>query len=128
MVKDSQLHAAEDQTRKELIDTRNQADALAYQVEKTVNDNRDKIAVGDLSRAEAAIAEVRKVNEGDDLARIKSAAEELRRLSHAIAEALYKSAPSAPGGQSGGGAGATGTQSGGVRDAEVVDAEYAETR
>src|SRR6185312_7097282 len=70
MVREAESHASEDQARRELIDARNQADALAYQVEKTVNENRDKVAVGDLSRIEAAIAEVRKAAQGDDLAAI----------------------------------------------------------
>ncbi len=49
MVKDAAAHAAEDTTRRELIDARNQADALAYQAEKTVNENREKAPVGELS-------------------------------------------------------------------------------
>src|SRR5712664_1640374 len=54
MVKEAQSHASEDQARRDLIDARNQADSLAYQVEKTVNENRQKIAVGDLSKIETA--------------------------------------------------------------------------
>src|SRR6266705_890400 len=50
LVKEAQSHASEDQARRDLIDARNQADSLAYQVEKTVNENRGKIAVGDLSK------------------------------------------------------------------------------
>ena len=57
LVKDAQSHAAEDQARRELIDARNQADSLAYQVEKTVNENREKVPVGELSKVEAAIAD-----------------------------------------------------------------------
>src|SRR5437870_104279 len=90
MVKEAQAHASEDEARRELLDARNQADTLAYQVEKTVNDNRGKIAVGDLSKVEAAIAELRKVAQGDDLAAIRKATDELQRASHAIAEQLYK--------------------------------------
>src|SRR5437762_11959664 len=60
MVKEAQSHASEDQARRDVIDARNQADTLAYQVEKTVNENREKIAVGELSRIEAAIADARK--------------------------------------------------------------------
>jgi molecular chaperone DnaK len=120
MVKDAQSHAAEDQTRRELIDARNQADALAYQVEKTVNENRTKLAVGDLSRVEAAIGEARRAAQGDDVAAVKQATEELQRASHAIAEQLYKGAH--------GSQGAQGAQGADVKDAEVVDAEYAETR
>src|SRR3954465_12164752 len=92
MVKDAQSHASEDQARRDLIDARNQADSLAYQVEKTINDNRTKIAVGALSTVEAAIAEVRRVAQTDDLAAIKKATEDLQRASHAIAEQLYRQA------------------------------------
>src|SRR5262249_25951421 len=77
MVKDAQSNESEDKARRELIDARNQADSLAYQVEKTVNENRTKIAVGDLSRIEAAIADVRRVVQTDDLAAITKASEEL---------------------------------------------------
>src|SRR5947208_1625681 len=90
MVKEAQSHASEDQARRDLIDARNQADSLAYQVEKTVNENRDKVAVGDLSRIEAAIAEVRKAAQGDDLAAIKRTMDDLQRASHAMAEQLYR--------------------------------------
>ena len=126
MVKDAQSHAAEDEARRMLIDARNQADALAYQVEKTVTENRERIPAGELAGVEAAIADVRKANEGDDLARIKAAAEALQRASHAMAERLYKSGQAAPGGGPAG-PGAAGPHPD-VRDAEVVDAEYAETR
>src|SRR3954454_18257324 len=119
MVKEAQSHASEDQARRDLIDARNQADSLAYQVEKTVNDNRTKIAVGELSTVEAAVAEVRRVAQTDDLAAIRKATEELQRASHAIAEQLYKQAQ-APAPASGGS-----QQSSTVKDAEVVDAEYA---
>src|SRR5438094_1520226 len=90
MVKEAQSHASEDQARRDLIDARNQADSLAYQVERSVNDNRGKIAVGDLSKVEAAIAEVRRVAQADDLAAIKRATDDLQRASHAVAEQLYK--------------------------------------
>jgi len=123
MVKEAQSHASEDQARRDLIDARNQADSLAYQVEKTVNDNRTKIAVGDLSKVEAAVAEVRRVAQTDDLAAIRKATEELQHASHAIAEQLYKQTQNAP--SSGP---AQSTPGSNVKDAEVVDAEYAETK
>jgi molecular chaperone DnaK len=129
MVKEAQSHAAEDQARRDLIDARNQADSLAYQVEKTVNDNRTKVAVGELSAIEAAIADLRKVAQGEDVGAIKKATEELQRLSHAMAEQLYKTqgAPGAegtPGSQAAPGS----HNDSNVKDAEVVDAEYAETK
>jgi len=127
MVKEAESHASEDQARREVIDARNQADALAYQVEKTVNENRDKVAVGDLSRIEAAIAEVRKAAQGDDLAAIKRTMDDLQRASHAMAEQLYRGSPQ--GSQASTGShGSAGSQSSNVKDGEVVDAEYAETK
>jgi molecular chaperone DnaK len=122
MVSDAQSHAAEDQARRAVIDARNQADSLAYQTEKLVNENRGKLPVADVSRTEAAVAEVRKAVQGDDLAAIARATEELQRASQTLAEALYKGST---GSQGSTGSGSTG--SAGVRDAEVVDAEYAET-
>jgi molecular chaperone DnaK len=121
MVNEAQSHASEDKARRDLIDARNQADSLAYQVEKTVNDNRQKIAVGDLSKIEAAIANLRTLSQGEDSSAIRKATEELQHASHAMAEQLYKQAPQQP---------ASGPAAGGsnVREAEVVDAEYAETK
>jgi molecular chaperone DnaK len=126
MVKDAQAHESEDKARRDVIDARNQADALAYQVEKTVGENRDRLPLDEVSRIEAAIAEVRKATQGDDLAAITRASEQLQRASHAMAEHLYKAPQGSPGSQSG--QTAHGAQGSNVKDAEVVDAEYAETR
>jgi molecular chaperone DnaK len=90
MVKDAQAHSAEDKTRRELIDARNQADSLAYAAEKTLAENRTKVEVGTASALEGAIASLREAVKGDDLAAIKTASEQLQRASHAVAEQLYK--------------------------------------
>ena len=133
MVTEAQSHASEDQTRRDLIDARNQADSLAYQVEKTVNEHRSKVAVGELSTIEALIAEVRKASAAEDAAVIRKATEELQRASHTFAEQLYKAEGAQPGlarcpGCSGLRSGAQGSGGSDVKDAEVVDAEYAETK
>src|SRR5215471_4965713 len=91
LVKDAQSHAAEDKQRREFIDAKNQGDSLAYQVEKTINEHREKLPVGDLSRVEAAIAEVRKRAEGDDLQALRKAIDDLQHASHSIAQTLYAS-------------------------------------
>jgi molecular chaperone DnaK len=122
MVTEAQSHASEDQTRRDLIEARNQADSLAYQVEKTVNDNRAKVAVGELSKIEALIAGARKASEGEDVEAIRKATAELQQASHALAEELYKTQGSQ------GSQGAQGSGESNVKDAEVVDAEYAETK
>ena len=107
-----------------MIDARNQADSLAWSVEKTLNENREKVPVGDLSRIEAAIAAVREAIKGDDVAAITRASDDLQKASHAMAEALYK-AQQAGGAQ----AGAPGAAPGGQpAEGEVVDAEFAETK
>ena len=97
MVKDAQAHAADDTARRELIDARNQADSLAYSVEKTINENRDRLPATDVSRVESAIAAVRDAVKAENLASIRAASEELQKVSHAIAEQLYKNQSQAPG-------------------------------
>src|SRR5437867_12958870 len=92
LVKEAQSHASEDQARRDLIEARNTADSLAYQTERTVADNREKVPVGELSKIEAAIAEVRRLALGDDLAAIRKATDDLQRASHEMAEHLYKKA------------------------------------
>jgi molecular chaperone DnaK len=120
MVKDAQSHAADDQKRREVIDARNQADSLAYSVEKTIAESRDKLPASDVSRIEAAIADTRRAAQGDDPAAITRAVDDLQRASHAIAEQLYKT-------QAAQGAPQTaGSSNSNVKDAEVVDGEYAE--
>ena len=120
LVKEAASHAGEDQARRELIDARNQADSLAYQAEKTVADNRDRLPAGEVARLEAAIAEAKKAAEGEDLAALRKATDELQRAAHAVGELLYKKGPDGPNGPSG-------PSGPNVKDAEVVDAEYAES-
>jgi molecular chaperone DnaK len=122
MVKDAEAHAAEDRARRDLVDARNQADALSYQVEKTVNENRDKAPAAVVAQAESAIAEVRRAIEADDLAATKRAVDALQQASHALADVLYKAASSGQASQ-----GHQPDSGSNVKDAEVVDAEYAET-
>jgi molecular chaperone DnaK len=89
MVKDAEAHAADDKTRREVIDARNQADSLAYQVEKTISENRDRLPATDVSRVESAITVVREATKGEDLDAIRRASDDLQKASHAIAEQLY---------------------------------------
>jgi molecular chaperone DnaK len=117
MVRDAEAHAADDKAKREVIDARNQADSLAWSVEKTLNENREKVPVGDISRIEAAIAAVRESLKTDDASAITAASGELQKVSHAMAEALYKAQQ--PGAQ---------PNAGQPADAEVVDAEFAETK
>jgi molecular chaperone DnaK len=133
LVKEAETHASEDQTRRDLIDARNQADSLAYQVEKTINENRGRVPSADESRIESAVAEARRAAEGEDLTAIRAAVDRLQRASHGLAEQLYRSGQGGqrgPSGQAQGGRNARGPGGRGgsdVKEGEVVDAEYAET-
>jgi molecular chaperone DnaK len=118
MVKDAEAHAAEDKARRELIDARNQADTLAYSVEKTVNENRDRLPATDVAPIEAAITAVREAVKGDDLEAVKHASEQLQRASHAIAEQLYKQNQA----NANNAAASANADQDGVVDGEVVDA------
>ena len=90
LVKDAEGHAAEDKARREVIDARNQADSLAYSVEKTINENRDRLPAVDVERVEKAIGVVRDAVKGDNLETIRAASAELQKASHSIAEQLYQ--------------------------------------
>ena len=115
MVKDAEAHAADDKTRREVIDARNQADSLAYSVEKTINENRDRLPATDVNRVEGAIAAVREAVKGEDAAAIRRTSDELQKASHAIAEQLYKQSQSNA-------ANASPAGDRDVKEGEVVDA------
>jgi molecular chaperone DnaK len=117
MVKDAEAHAAEDQARRDLIDARNQADSLAYSVEKTVNESRDRLPADDVSRVESAIAAVRDAATGESLDAIRQATDALQKQSHAIAERLYQQTQA-----NASHAAASARKDDDVREGEVVDA------
>ena len=120
MVKEADAHAADDKTRRDAIEARNQADALIYQVEKTYTESKAKLASAESSRVEAALDAARQAVKGDDVSAIRAATTELQQASHAMAEALYKATQAAgPGPQAPGGGQASGDN---VKDGEVVDA------
>jgi molecular chaperone DnaK len=126
MVKDAAAHAEEDHKRRELVDVRNQADSLAYNLEKLLSENREKIGEAQAKEIEEAVAEARKAAEGEDAGAIRAAMDKLTKLSHRVAESLYKTTPPPPGGEPGGPApgGQPGGQGGPGGEGDVVDAEY----
>jgi len=90
-------------------------------VEKLLADNKDKIGESEARDIEAAVADARKAAQGDDAAALKASVERLTKLSHQVAETLYKKTGSAPGGPA---AGASGNEGSGGAASDVVDAEY----
>ncbi len=96
MVTDAKAHESEDKQRREEIEQRNRAENLAYQMEKLLRDNKEKLAAATVKEIEDAIAEVHKVREKGTAEEVKAAAGRLERASHKAAEELYKSAAPGP--------------------------------
>jgi molecular chaperone DnaK len=139
MVKDAESHAAEDRKFRELVETRNRADALVHQVEKALKDLGDKVTGDERAKAESALGDLRSVLKSDDKESIEKKTEALAQASAAIAQRAYAGAEGAAGGAAGGGAssgegaggqGAAGGSAGaGAKtDENVVDAEFEEVR
>jgi molecular chaperone DnaK len=122
MVADARDHESEDKARREEIEQRNRAENLAYQMEKLLKDNKDKLQAATAKEIEDAIQEVHKVREKGEAAEVKAAMEKLERASHKAAEELYKSAaPGGDGQQPPGGAPGGGEPK---KKDDVVDAEF----
>jgi molecular chaperone DnaK len=117
MVKDAEAHATEDKARRELIDARNQADSLAYSVEKTVNENRDRLPAADVSAIESALSTLRDAVKADDFEAIRRATDGLQKASHTMAEQLYKQSEA-----NAANAAASERKDDDVKEGEVVDA------
>ena len=127
MTSDARSHAEEDKKRRRVIEARNQLDSLIYQTEKTLGENKDKLASDDVTALSSALEEGRKLVEAkaEDEGAINQAIEHITKASHKIAEFLYKSAQASPAGESGG-EGAS-TPGDGKQD-EVIDAEFTENK
>jgi molecular chaperone DnaK len=130
MVKDAEEHAAEDKTRREEIELRNQADSLVYTTEKTMREHGDSLDAADRSAIEGAMATLKETVKGGDAAAIKRDMDALQQASYKLAEKMYAGAQGAQAGAAGSaggdGAGARAEAPGGqaAPDDEVVDAEY----
>jgi molecular chaperone DnaK len=120
MVKDAEAHAADDKSRREAIEARNQADALIYQVEKTYTESKSKLGSAEAGRVEAALDAAKQAVKGDDVNAMRHATTELQQASHAMAEALYKASQAS--GSRPQASGDSDQASGDVKEGEVVDA------
>ena len=125
-VKEAEQYAAEDKARKDEVDTRNAADQVIYQSEKTLNEMGDKVTAEDKAPVEAAIEKLKEAQKGTDVAAIKAATDEVQKAFYAVSEKLYKNA--APQGDPNAAAGAQGAPNNGGNDDGVVDADYEEVK
>jgi molecular chaperone DnaK len=89
MVKDAEIHAAEDRKKKEMIEARNQLDTLIYTTEKSLKDYGEKVDPASRTQIEDAIAKAKKAMEEDDVSAMRSAGDELGQAAHKLAEAMY---------------------------------------
>jgi len=90
MKKEAEMHAVEDRKRKELIDLRNQADAVIYSVEKTLREAGDKISDGIKKGVEEKIEAVKKIKDSDDEAALRQALDALQQEIQKIGAEMYK--------------------------------------
>ncbi len=124
MIKDAEAHAEEDRRRREAVETRNQADTLAYQTEKSLKDHGDKLDESVKAEVEQSLTELKEALKGEDDDAVKAKMEDLAGKSQQLAEAIYRSTSEegAPAGDpTAAGDAAAGDAAGG--DDEVVDAE-----
>jgi molecular chaperone DnaK len=127
MIKDAESHAGEAHRLRELADAKNQAEALAYQTEKSLSEHRETLDEADASTIEGRIMELKQSLEGDDVSEIRTKTEALADASHKLAEAVYAKASAEQAASAGAadGDGAAASDHEVVEDAdfEVVDEE-----
>jgi len=131
MVKDAERHAQEDKKRKEIIEAKNTADSLVYNIEKSLNEHKEKVPENDVKLIQDEIKKLRDLAEREtDPAKLRAACDSLQKASLKIGEAVYKTSGSQSsssqssssgsgsgsdqsGGSGSGGSGSSGSGSGG---------------
>ncbi len=125
MVEDAEKHRAEDEKFRRLAEVRNQADALAYQLDKTINDLGDRLAEGDREQLRAKAEALRKAAQGDDEDAIRSAIDEANKFLSQASQRMYEAAATGAGQAAGESVGAEGPEpSAGPGSDGVIDAEF----
>ena len=123
MAKDAESHSADDRKQRDQIEARNRADAMVYNVEKTLKEHRDKVSDEDARNIEGALEETKKAMNDNDPDKLNAATDKLTQASHKLAEAMYKSSAGQPNGQ--GPSPSDGAHPGGDKPKDdVVDAEF----
>jgi len=130
MAKDAESHGADDRKMRDQIEARNRADAMVYNVEKTLKEHRSKISDAEAKDIEAAIEATKKAMGENDADKLNAATDKLTQASHKLAEAMYKASSQPGAGGASGAPGGDGAQSGGSQEGQqkpkddVVDAEF----
>jgi molecular chaperone DnaK len=127
MVREAEAHADEAHRLRELADTRNQAEQLAYQTERTLKDHRDKLDEAEASTIEGRVMELKGVLESSDVNEIRQKTQELQEASQKLAEAVYAQATAQQASAAGGNGAPTDDEVVEDADYEVIDEEEAKT-
>lgn len=127
MRRDAERHASEDKRKRELVEERNKAESMCWQLEKLLDEHKDKVSDEDKSAVTSAIERTREAAKGDDIGKIRSALQELEQASHAMSKVLYEQSGAGaqgfdPAAAAAAGGAAPGGEQGG--DDDVVDAEF----
>jgi len=123
MVKEAESHAEEDKKRRELVELRNQAEALVHSTDKMLADFGDKVSAEDKTAVESAVAELKTAAEAEDPEAIKQKIDAVAQASMKLGEAMYQSSQGAPGGEEGGPSADAGSP-----DENVVDVDFEEVK
>ncbi len=126
MVKDAEANAEEDKKLRELVDTRNQADAMIHSVKKTLAEHGGKVDADEKGRIEAALKDLEEAIKGDDKEAIETKTQALTQAAHKLAEQMYKEQQAQAGTQQP--EGGDGKDAGKKDDGNVVDAEFEEVK
>jgi molecular chaperone DnaK len=128
MVEEAEENRAADEQRAELIKARNEADALIYQIEKSLEELGDNVPAGDREQIQSQIESLQSSIQGDDIEAIRRDMDDLRNASHALAQQAYAQGQQQPGAAGANGSTTPGTQSGSTNDSDedVVEGEYSE--
>jgi molecular chaperone DnaK len=129
MVQEAEEHAEEDKKRRELVETKNQAEALIHASQKTLSEGGDTLTDSDKAPVEAAIEELKQAAAGEDVEDIRAKTETLGQASMKLGEAMYAAASEETGADtedSGGDGTADGETGGAAEDEKVVDADFEE--
>jgi len=132
MVKDAEAHADEDKDKRETIEARNRAEALAHDTEKNLKEHGDKLGADDKAAVEADLQKLKDALEGEDKGNIEAATQTLVQSAQKIGEAIYKAsqeaaaAENAGDGKDDGAASAKSSSGNGKDDDQVVDADFEE--
>ncbi len=130
MRRDAEEHGEEDRKRKELVEARNRSEQLLYTVNKTLQEQGDKVAAAERKEIEEKMKACEEARKGEDVEKITASMQELMRASHKLAEEMYKKAEPPPDAGTAGGEGGPGAASGKAPPGEgdggerIIDADY----